>query len=164
MRERASDVRGTATEEAHCERLDKADALRRRIVELQHRMTAEGPADSARAAPSADNRGGRAAAPSMRRALGRALSTEHIASSERFFLDSTNLLDVKKINEHIGKSANYILLLTRWVLERPVVLVELAAAFSMGKKICVLMIEFPANDKCARAAFDHAPHAPPPSV
>lgn len=74
---------------------------------------------------------------------------ERIPSESLFFLDSTNLLDLRNINLHIHGSANYVLLLSRDTLTRPVVLVELCAAYISGTPICTVLIDYPTGDKRA---------------
>jgi len=61
--------------------------------------------------------------PGVREVL-QAAVLQRIAPPQLFFLDSTNLLDLRNLNQHIAESANYILLLSRATLTRPVVLVE----------------------------------------
>ena len=63
-----------------------------------------------------------------------------------FFLDSSNLKDLKGLVAHVKASSNHVLLLSRSILMRPWCLVELAAAHAIKKNLVVVMINFPGKE------------------
>jgi len=102
--------------------------------------------------PSKDGtqHGERAATDEMRRAV-RAMSSHRL-----FFLDSTDLKDLKGLVDFVRNCSAFVLLLSRQVLTRPWCLVELAAAHAHKKNIVVVMVEFPgaANPRAFRFPQD----------
>ncbi len=63
-----------------------------------------------------------------------------------FFLDSSNLKDLKGLVANVKASSNHVLLLSRSILMRPWCLVELAAAHAIKKNLVVVMINFPGKE------------------
>ena len=59
------------------------------------------------------------------------------------YLDSAELKDLNKLLDDVEASANYIIMLSRHVLERPWVLAELCAAHKSGKNIIAVLVEYP---------------------
>jgi len=70
-------------------------------------------------------------------------------SEDLIFLDSSNLSDLRKLLGHVEEAANYILLLTRCVLERPWVLAELVRAYKIGKHMIVINPSWPGDESSA---------------
>jgi len=66
-----------------------------------------------------------------------------ISSDSLIFLDSNNLSDLKGLLTTVTKCANYILMMSRSVLERPWVLCELIAAVKAGKTPHIVVCGWP---------------------
>ena len=65
-------------------------------------------------------------------------SAAAVLEEDLIFLDSSNLSDLRLLLSHVEESANYILMLTRSVLERPWVLAELVRAHQCKKRMIVI--------------------------
>ena len=77
---------------------------------------------------------------------------EHIENL--IYLDSAELKDLNKLLDDVEASANYIIMLSRHVLERPWVLAELCAAHKSGKNIIAVLVEYPRKQDDPKA-FRH---------
>lgn len=66
------------------------------------------------------------------------------------FLDTMNLKDLDKLMDYVLDCRNHILLLTRKVLERPWVLVEIIQAHKAGRNLINVMVEFRTRDSDPR--------------
>jgi hypothetical protein len=76
---------------------------------------------------------------------------EGMAPESLIFLDSTGLKDLANLLDDVAASSNYVLLLSRKVLERPWVLAELACAHKLGKNMCVVLVEYPGRHEDPKA-------------
>jgi len=71
------------------------------------------------------------------------LLMKHVAATDFIFLDSANLADLNSLLGSVEKSSTHLLLLTREVLTRPWVLVELCYARKAGKRLIPIRVDWP---------------------
>ena len=72
------------------------------------------------------------------------------APTDFIFLDSANLANLNELLSSVEQSSTHLLLLTREVLERPWVLVELCVANAMGKPLIPISVDWPEQAKGGR--------------
>eukprot|EP00811_Abedinium_folium_P033002 NODE_599_length_2896_cov_6.040087.p1 GENE.NODE_599_length_2896_cov_6.040087~~NODE_599_length_2896_cov_6.040087.p1 ORF type:complete len:820 (-),score=148.86 NODE_599_length_2896_cov_6.040087:435-2675(-) len=75
----------------------------------------------------------------MQHDLERIMDTRNLKAP--IFLDSDNLQDLRQLKKHVARSQNFVLLLTRHVLTRPWVLVEIVTAAKAGVQIVPVEVQ-----------------------
>ena len=84
-------------------------------------------------------------------------TARRIVPGGSIFLDSANLTDLRHLLVHVEESQNYILMLTRAVLERPWVLAELTRAHVCGKPMQVICAAWPGDASSPTGRTFHFP-------
>lgn len=81
----------------------------------------------------------------------RSRSSRRIAPERLVFFDSDNLTNLSTLLKTVASTQNFVLLLTKHVLERPWCLAEIIAAHKANIKTFLVKIEWPKQDKDSRS-------------
>ena len=74
-----------------------------------------------------------------------AASIKATRTRDMIWLDSSNLKSLPELINKVKEACNFVLFLSRHVLERPWVLAELTAAHSSGQNISTVLVEWPSG-------------------